>query len=346
MAKMMKAGVITAPFQFEVRELPVPEPEFGEVLIRQHACALCTLEQRVYTGVKKFPYPGCWGHEVSGVIAEIGPGCQTDLQVGDHVALGAPDFCGQCDNCRRGLEEYCVNKSPLAKIEGVIGLFGMAEYSVLSSRRVFKVAKDIPFEQSALTEPLACVLNGIRKINVKLTDTVVVIGAGTMGMLNIMAAKSSGARVIVSELDAQRREKALKSGADAAIDPSQDDVEAKILELNHGRKADAVIITIGNKHANDDAIKMVDIAGRILYFASAHPGEPLDINPNYIHDNAVVLTGVKGKNLREIRDATVLISKGIINTAGLVEETYPIDQAGAALEKASSSPNYRIVIKM
>jgi len=346
MIKKMKAGVITAPFQLEIRELPVPEPGPGEVLVRQHAVALCTLEQRIFTGIKKFPTPGCWGHEVSGVIEKVGPACQTDLQVGDHVALGAPNFCGECEYCSRGLEEHCVQKGSFQKIEDVLGLFGMSEYAVIESKRVFKVSKDLPFEQTALTEPLACVLQGIKKIGVKLGETVVVIGAGTMGMLNVLAAKSCGAKVIVSELDEERRKKALAMGADAAINPGGEDVEARVRELNDGRKADAVIIAIGNKHANADAIKMVGISGRVLYFASAHPGEPLDINPNFIHDTGVVLTGVKGKNLRDMWDAAALISSGIVSTAELVEETYPLERAKEALEKASSTTNFRIVVKM
>ncbi|MTI94605.1 MAG: zinc-binding dehydrogenase [Firmicutes bacterium] len=346
MTKTMKAGVMTAPYEFEIRELPVPEPGPGEVLIRQRAVALCTMEQRVYTGVKKFPYPGCWGHEVSGVVEKIGPDCQTDLQVGDHVALGVPYFCGECDNCSKGLEEHCVKKAPLPKIDGVVGLFGMAEYMVIASKRALKISKDIPFEQAALTEPLACVLQGIKKVNVRLGDTVVVIGAGTMGLLNVLAAKSSGARVIVSELDAGRREKALKLGADAVINPAEEDVEVRVQELNEGKKAEAVIITIGNKHANDDAIKMVANYGSVLYFASAHPGEPLDINPNLIHDTGIALTGVKGKNLRDMWDAAALISKGIISTAELIEETQPLADAKAALDKASNNATYRIVLTM
>lgn len=346
MIKKMKAAVITAPFQVEIRELPVPEPGPGEVLVRQHAVALCTLEQRIFTGIKKFPAPGCWGHEVSGVIEKIGPDCQTDLQVGDHVALGAPTFCGECVYCSRGLEEHCVRKGSFRKIEDVVGLFGMAEYAIVESKRAFKTANDLPFAQTALTEPLACVLQGIKKIRLKLGETVVVIGAGTMGMLNVLAAKSCGARVIVSELDEARRKKALAMGADAVIDPGSQDVESSIRELNGGRKADAVIIAIGNKHANADAIKMVDICGRVLYFASAHPSEPLDVDPNFIHDTGVVLTGVKGKNLRDMWDAAALISGGVISTAELIEEIYPLEKAKEALEKASSSTNFRIVLSM
>jgi len=342
----MRAGVITAPYQFEIRELPIPEPGRGEVLIRQHACALCTMEQRVYTGVKKFPYPGCWGHEVSGIVAKIGPETQTELQLGDHVALGVPYFCGTCENCSRRLEEYCLQKSPLPKIDGVIGLFGMAEFMAVDARRVMKINNNIPFEQSALTEPLACVLQGIKKTAVKLGETVVVIGAGTMGMLNLLAAKSSGARVIVSELEGDRRSKALSLGAAGVINPALEDVEARIKELNNGRKADVVIITIGNKHANEDALKMVTVYGRVLYFASAHPGEPLDITPNLIHDSGIILTGVKGKNLRDMWDSAMLISNGIISTAELIEETYPLERAHEALEIASKNMNFRIIVKM
>ncbi len=346
MEKTMKAGVITEPYKFEIQEMPVRLPGPGEVLIRQRAVALCTMEQRVYTGARKFPYPGCWGHEISGIVEEIGPDTATDLQVGDHVALGIHHFCGQCELCRKGLEEHCLHRGGLVKINGVVGIFGMAQYNTVAARRLAKIDKEIPFEHSALTEPLACVIQGLRKLNVRPAETVAVIGAGTMGLLNLMAAVASGAKVIVSEIDEKRRAKALELGAAAVINPAKEDVEEKIKEYNNGFKADAVIIAIGNKNANDDALKMVAIEGRILYFASARPVEPLDIDPNIIHDTGIVLTGVKGKNIRDIRDAAFMISSGIVDVAAVVEGTVDLENAQQGLENASKNSTYRIVVMM
>ncbi len=346
MEKTMKAGIITEPYKFEIRELPVRPPGPGEVLIRQRAVALCTMEQRVYTGARKFPYPGCWGHEISGIVEEIGPDTATDLQVGDHVALGIHHFCGQCEYCRKGLEEHCLHRGGLLKIDGIVGIFGMAQYNTVAARRLVKIEKDIPFEHSALTEPLACVLQGLRKLNIKQAETVAVIGAGTMGLLNVMAAVGRGAKVIVSEIDEKRRQKALELGAAAVINPLEEDVEEKIKEYNSGFKADAVIIAIGNKNANDDALKMVAIEGRVLYFASARPVEPLDIDPNIIHDTGIVLTGVKGKNIRDIRDSAFLISAGIIDIGAVVEDTVTLDNAQQGLENASKNNTFRIVVMM
>ena len=346
MADLMKAGVITAPYEFEIREIPIPEPGPGEVLIRQKAVALCTMEQRVYTGVKKFPYPGCWGHEVAGVVEKVGPENKTQLKEGDHVVLGVPYFCGECEYCTRGLEEHCLADFGLPKMEGIIGLFGMAQYMVVESKRAIKVASEIPFAEKALAEPLGCVLQGIKKLNILERDTVVVVGAGTMGLLNVMAAKRRGARVVVSEIDPKRREKAEKLGADASFDPSKEDAEEAIQRLNDGRKADAVILAIGNENANKDAMKMTAKEGRILYFASAHPSVPFEVDPNFIHDTGIVLTGVKGKNLRDVWDAAAMLSSGTVKTDELIEEVYPLDKAQKALEKASNNNTFRIVLEM
>lgn len=346
MAKTMKAGVITAPYEYEVRELPVREPGPGEVLLRQHACAICTMEQRVFTGARKFPYPGCWGHEIAGVVEKIGPDTVTDLQVGDHVALGIHEFCGQCDYCIRGLEEHCLHRPKSNKIEGIVGIFGMAEYNTVAARRLVKVSPDLPFVQAALTEPLACVTQGMKKINITRADTVVVIGAGTMGLLNLMSAVKSGAKVIVSEIDEQRRKKALELGAFAVINPAADNVEEKIKELNGGFKANAVIIAIGNEQANADALKMIDIEGRILYFASARPVEPVVIDPNIMHDTGIVLTGVKGKNIRDVRDAAKMISSGIIDVSAVIEDTASLADGKKALEKASRKDTFRVIFEM
>ena len=135
MSLKSKAAVITGKERVEVREIDMPAPKRGEVLVRQKAVALCTLEQRFFTGV--FPsYPGCWGHEVSGIVEAIGPDTCTPLKVGDHVARGGGDACGECYECAMGEDSQCPaererlkNQQNLGRPDGVSGTFGMSEYA-------------------------------------------------------------------------------------------------------------------------------------------------------------------------------------------------------------------------
>ncbi|MBE3519972.1 MAG: zinc-binding dehydrogenase [Firmicutes bacterium] len=346
MKKTMKAAVIVAPEKVEIRELPVPEPGRGEILVRQHACAICTMEQRVFKGILKLPYPGCWGHEVSGVVEKVGEGCETSLKPGDHVVLGAGMFCGQCYYCATGHDVACTQRHALPQVAGITGIFGMAEYAVVRSDRAVKVADDLPFEEAAFAEPVSCVVQSANKLNIQLGETVVVIGAGTMGLLNLMVSQLRGAKVIVSEIDPARRQKALELGAHAVIDPTAGPAGEQVRQLNDGRGADVVIVAIGNGKANEDALKMVGPQGRVMLFASAHPATPLTIDPNFIHHSGIWITGSSGKNYKDLWQAALLLSARLVKPRPLIEDIYPLDRAEEALRRASSGGTYRLVLTM
>lgn len=349
-----KAAVIVGPRKVEIREITIPEPGPGQVLIRQKACAICTLEQRIYTNVVSFGYPGVWGHEVSGVVEAIGPGVVAPLSVGDHVARGGSSACGQCYFCAMGFDVACVreaerlrNQSKMDDNPGSLkGIFGMSEYAVVDSHNLVKVSPALPFEEACLVEPLACVTQSANKLDVELGQTVVVIGAGTMGLLNALVAKLRGAFVIVSEPDPRRRAKALELGVHAAIDPSQGDAAEQVKKLNDGRGADAVIVAIGNEKANADALKMLGPQGKMMLFASAHPSVPIPLDPNVVHRSGIWITGSTSKNFKDFFQASLLISRGILNVRPLIEKVLPLDRVGEALELASSGGTYRIVVTM
>lgn len=347
MAKTMRAAVFTEVGKVVIQEMPIPTPGPGEVLVRQHACALCTVEQRIFKGIIEFPFPSSFGHEVSGVIEAIGPDTKTLLKPGDHVVLGASEFCGECHNCIKGIEGKCLQKRSMPQSNGIFGIFGMAEYAVTQSKRVFKVSPDIPFEETALAEPIACVLHSARKLDLQYGDTVVVIGAGTMGMLNVLVSNLRGAKVIVSEISESRRAKALEMGAFAVINPlDKVSVLDQLLPLNDGRKADAVIVAIGNDAANKDALNIVADNGKVMLFASAHPGVPLTLDPNPIHSRGIWITGVTGKNQIDLSDAAALLSSGQIKTTPLIEKKYPLENSQEAFEFASNNETYRVVLTM
>lgn len=306
------------------------------------------MEQRVFKGIINLPLPSSWGHEVSGVVEAMGPNTKTLLKPGDHVALGAPVFCGECSNCIRGYEGKCLQKFSLpTQVEGFSGLFGMAEYSVMETNRVFKVSPEVPFEEAAFVEPIACTIQSAQKLNVQYGDTVVVIGAGTMGILNLWVSNLRGAKVIVSEVNDARRKKALELGAFAGINPlDKATVEEQLLALNDGRKADAVIVAIGNDAANQDALKMVADNGIVMLFASAHPGTPLSIDPNVIHSRGIWITGVTGKNQADLYQAAALLSSRQIRTSPLIERKFPLEKAQEALELAANNETYRVILTM
>lgn len=347
-----KAAVIVDKGRVEVKTIAIPEPKRGEVLVRQKAAALCTLEQRFFTGV--FPtYPGVWGHEISGIVEAIGPDTYTPLKVGDHVARGCGSACDECYFCAMGQDAKCEAEKIRLKAQqtsdredGIMGIFGMSQYSVVDPRNLVQISKDISFVHAALSEPIACAVSSANKLDIELGQTVVIIGAGAMGMANILVSKSQGAFVVVSELNPQRRQKALDAGAHAVLDPNAGDIAKQLKNMNDGRLADVVIVTIGLGPANEQALELVAPNGKIMLFASAHPAVPMNIDPNVIHRSGITITGSTSKNRKDLYQASLLIGRKIINVEPMIEKVLPLEQAQLAFELAIKPENYRIILSM
>lgn len=347
-----RAAVIVEKGKVEVQAIDIPAPKQGEVLVRQKAVALCTLEQRFFSGV--FPkYPGVWGHEVSGIVEAIGPDTYTPLKVGDHVARGCGSSCGECYFCAMGQDAKChleqlrlKNQQHSLRPDGIMGIFGMSEYSVVDPKNLVSISKDIPFERAALSEPVACAVSSANKLNIEMGQTVVIIGAGAMGIANILVSKCRGAFVVVSELNPARRQKALEAGAHATLDPTVGNIDEQLKKINDGRLADAVIVTIGLGPANEDAMRLAAPHGTVMLFASAHPATPVTVDPNVVHRSGICITGSTSKNRKDLVQASLLIARGIIDVEPMIEKVFPLDQAQFAFLEAMKPENYRIIVQM
>jgi threonine dehydrogenase-like Zn-dependent dehydrogenase len=330
---MMKVAVITDVRQVEVQEVPRPTPAMGEILIETKACGLCTWEQRTYSGVdKETRRPFAGGHEYAGLVAEIGEGTKTDLKVGDRIAPG-PRPVGAHDMDRYRME-----------YAGLWGPMGLAQYKAVPVGSVYKLAEDLPFEEGCFTEPIACVIHAADKLGHRLGQDVVIIGAGPMGMLNMLIAKRRGVRVIVSEVDKRRNDFALELGADATVNPKKEDAPAKVRELTGGKGADTVIVAIGNHQANLDALAMVAEFGTVMFFASAHPATDLSIDPNFIHRKQVTLTGARHPSAEGFETAADLLAKHLIDVKPLIEKKVPLNDVKDAFELAIRPDTYRVIV--
>jgi len=331
----MKVAVVTDVRQVELREVPKPEPGAGEIRVKIQACGLCTWEQRTYSGVDhetRRPFAG--GHEFAGIVDAIGEGTQTDLKTGDRVAIGVQPVG------KHNLDRYRMDYA------GLWGPMGLSEYLAVQVGRAYTVAADLPFEEACFAEPVACAIHAADKMNVGLGSDVAVIGAGPMGMLNMLLAKRRGARVIVSEVDPNRNDRALELGADATVNPKNEDAPTRVRELTGGKGADTVIVAIGNHAANLDALKMVAEFGTVMFFASAHPPTDLTIDPNFIHRKQVTLTGARHPSAEGFEIATAMLSKRLLNVRPLIHTTVPLSNIKEAFELAIRPDTYRVIVTM
>jgi len=345
LATTMRVGIMAGVHDIAVHDVPMPEPGPGQVLVRLHATAICTWEQRSFSGAQanKFPFVG--GHEMAGEVAAIGPGTNTDLQVGERVAIGSAS-CGRCHWCMTGQDRACKQHYGLVQKYGdAWGPGGFAQYKLQVADGVYRLG-DAPYETGALSEPLSCALHANRLLDLRVGQDVVVIGAGVMGLMNVVAARQHGARVIVSEVDPARLAMAKRMGATELIDATQVDPAARVKELTEGRGAEAVIAAIGHEKANEQGLAMLSDRGRFVLFAAAHPEPTFSILPNEAHNRETGVFGVISGEKQDFYAATRLIRYGLVDLSPLIDVRYPLEEVGAALEHALRPGTYRVIVEM
>jgi threonine dehydrogenase-like Zn-dependent dehydrogenase len=345
MAETYKRAVFVEPRVIRFDELPVPEPGPRQALVRVKACALCTWEQRSYTGEEDL-YPLSSGHEVSGELVEVGSKVFAKVQPGDRIVASMLLRCGYCESCRRGMDNICDNAYAPFRERDVVGPAGLAEYVLLDDYQLFRGASDVTFEELCLAEPLACVIRSVRKAQIGPGDHVVVVGAGFMGILHVMLAKRAGARVLVSEPNGARSALALEMGAGAIIDPTSDSFVDKVMALTAGRGADAILCAVSVGTPIEQAVEAVAKGGRVHVFASIHPrGTRIAIDPNPFHSKEIVLTGTMSQDKDDMRQAVEMISQGAIDLKPFVSLTLPLTQLEKGLQAALQPDTYRVIVQ-
>jgi L-iditol 2-dehydrogenase len=341
----MKAYVMFGARDGRVVDLDPFEPGAGEVMLRTRATAICTTERRIFDGSLKIPYPVIGGHEVSATVEQVA-GPDSGLAPGDHVVLDGVNRCGRCHFCVRGQSNLCprvysTRRDPYQIVGG-----GFAETMTVPLSRVHRMRGDVPYAEAALTEPLSCCIHSIKRSRLELGDVVVVIGAGTMGALHLLLSKMAGATVIVSDPDARRRELAAALGAHVTMDPSSGDPAAVIKEHTGGRLADVVFIAASNRSAGQQALGMVERAGRVIFFAATHPPERLDVDWNLLHHKEVSLVGSVGKTADDFREAAALIGNRSVDVRPLVSRTIPLDGLQQELSERPAGEVQRVVVSL
>jgi L-iditol 2-dehydrogenase len=342
--KSMRVGIMAGVRDIGVHDIPVPEPGPGEVLVRIRATAVCTWEQRSYSGAQSNKFPFVGGHESAGEIVSFGPGVMSELVDGERVSLG-PSSCGRCHWCLTGQDRVCKRHYATAvKYGEAWGPGGFSEYKLHPIDAVYPIG-DAAFDQAALCEPLACAMHATRMLGIYVGEDVVVLGAGVMGLMNVIAAKKRGARVIVSEIDANRLEMARRMGADELIDASATDPVERVKELTGGRGAEAVISAIGHEKANAQGMAMLADRGRFVLFAAAHPEPALTLSPNELHNREIGALGVVSKDKQDFYAASRLIRYGQVDLAPLIDVRYPLERVGEAMEHALRPGTYRVIVE-
>jgi L-iditol 2-dehydrogenase len=337
----MRAVVYRGVNDMRVETVPVPKIGPGELLVKVATCGICGTDlKKIHTG--SHSAPRIFGHEMAGTIVATGAGVAR-YEIGERVVVHHHVPCGDCYYCRKQTPTQC----ELYKKVGVTAGFepsggGFAEYIrvmhwIVEGRGVVRIPDGVPFEQAAFVEPLNTVLKGVKLLNLAADDTVLVIGQGPIGLMHAALARRTGARVLTSDLYAERHAIAARFGLNDPIDAGRENVVERVFAMTEGRGADAVVLAVGGNALIKTAMDAVRPGGRVMLFAQTQHGEAT-IDPGAVCMDEKTLMGSYSSSFDILDEVTSLAFGGYRNgfdLTQLISHRYPLEQAVEAIEVAS-----------
>lgn len=329
----MKAAVLYGKEDVRLEEVLVPQPARGEVLIQIQAALTCGTDLKVFRNgshARMIQPPALFGHEFAGVITSTGPEA-ANWRPGQRVVAANSAPCQACFYCKEGRPNLCED---LLFVNGAY-----AQYLLLPSRVVEQNLLEIPahlsFTDAALTEPLACVVRGVQAVRPIRGETIVVLGAGPVGLLFVQLLAHGGARVILLGKGRRRLEIAQAYGAEVIVDlaAEKDPVSAIRRCTPQSRGADAVIEAVGRPAAWSQALAMVRPGGRVLVFGGCPSGTQVPLDTKQFHYEELTLLSVFHHTPAAIRESLGLISARTIRLDLLVTRQAPLDDLPSILRQ-------------
>jgi threonine dehydrogenase-like Zn-dependent dehydrogenase len=335
----MKGVVVLGNHQVEVRDLPVPEPGHGQVLVRAVEAGVCGSDLHGYRREERTGGRYVQGHELTGVIEAIGPGVE-HLQPGDRVMAYQAWGCGYCEYCASGRSNLCANRVVIGKADRY-----QKEYAVMPEAVALPVPDEMSFDDAIM---LSCAGGtawaGLRRVQPSCDDAAVVYGLGPVGLMGVLWARAMGAYVIGVEVNPERLALGLQAGAHAVIDASQEDVPARVRELTHGHGATVGFEGSGNKGAQAQLLEVTHWSARVVYVATAPPGAVID--PRVGRRGQLGLRAVYGTftySMGDYYDMVRAIRLHGLKPGELVTHRFPIERADEAYSLADSGNCGKIV---
>lgn len=325
----MQAAVLHGANNLLFEEVKRPEPGPGEVLLRVHRCGVCGTDSHIVKG--RFPAPNLpliIGHEFAGEVAAVGSGVDY-VKEGDKATADINIACGHCWYCRNNQKLFCAKVRQL----GVHAHGGMAEYVVVPAQNIYILPNDMPYDHAAFIEPLACAIHGQKRIGIEVGETVLILGAGPMGLAHAALSKQRGAGlVIVSEPNAGRRQRARQIGSDLEVDPTVPEGIDAIMQATQGRGADVVIEAVGSPVTYSQTFQLVRRGGRILAYGAAAQDAVVSVKPFEIYAKELTIVGSYAGTYETWLQAIALISGGRFDPNKIIDSIRPLAEVAAALE--------------
>lgn len=339
----MKAVMKTREGVGNVEFCEIEEPKVGphDVKIAVQAVGICGTDIKIRRGEAWSNPPVVLGHELSGIIAEVGSAV-SDLKVGQRVVTetGAV-VCGHCYYCKTGNFLMCRDRLSIGY--GVDG--GMTQFCVVPEDIIHSLPEDVSFEEGSLCEPAAVAVHAVYdSVRPEPGDLVIVIGAGAIGLLVAQIAKDFGATVIITGLthDRLRLDKAKQLGIDYAVDTQTEDLEALVMKLSENMGADLVYECSGSASGVRTGMSMLKKLGSLVQIGLTKP--TLEIEYSMLTGKQIRLVGTFGHKWQSWETALHLIQTGKLNTKALITHTFPLSEWEEAFRIAEAQEGIKVVL--
>jgi L-iditol 2-dehydrogenase len=328
----MTAAVLYGKRDVRIEQIPIPRVEPGEILVRIKAALTCGTDLKVYRQgfhARMIVPPSVFGHELSGIVEEVGDGVES-FSPGMRVVAANSGPCNECFFCERHLANLCEN---LQFINGAYAEFIKIPERIVRQNLLI-LPDNVSFQEAAFVEPLACVLRALEKTGIEEEDTVVVIGMGPIGLMFVQALKSMGVRVVALASRSTQQTMAKVMGADFVVDSTHSNVVEQVRKLTSGRRgADVVIEAVGSKETWQQAMGMVRRGGTINLFGGCPSGTHIPLDSTLIHYSEITIKANFHHTPRHIREALDAIHRGKFKAQRLITGEAQLSALGSVLER-------------
>ncbi|WP_126426168.1 alcohol dehydrogenase catalytic domain-containing protein [Brevibacillus marinus] len=342
----MKAIVAYGPHDYRLEERPTPKPGWGEVIVKVLACGVCASDIKAFKGAGMYwgdEFNQAWmkapvtpGHEFFGEVVALGEGAaeKHGVQLGDWVIAEQLIPCETCRYCKRG-EYWMCQVHNMFGFQKEVAEGGMAEYMRFPQNAiVHKIPRTLTLEQAAIIEPLACAIHAVQRAKIELDDTVVIAGAGPLGLFMVQVAHlKTPKNLVVLDMKDERLELSRKYGADTLINPAKEDAVEKVLQLTDGYGCDVYIETTGHPSGVTQGLKMIRKLGRFVEFSVF--GQPTTADWSVIGDKKEL--DVLGSHISPYTYpiAINLLERGLVKVDDIVTHSFSLDEYQKAFEVAA-----------
>ncbi len=328
----MTAAVLYGKRDVRIEQIPIPRVGPGEVLVRIKAALTCGTDLKVYRQgfhARMIVPPAVFGHELAGVVEEIGEGVES-FSPGMRVVAANSGPCNECFYCEKHQDNLCEN---LQFINGAYAEFIKIPEAIVRQNLLI-LPDNVSFREAAMVEPLACVIRAAEKTGIEDGDTVVVIGMGPIGLMFVQVLKSLGVTVVALGNRTTQLAMAKTMGADHVVDSTHSNSIEQVRKLTSGRRgADVVIEAVGSKETWQQAMGMVRRGGTVNLFGGCPSGTHIPLDSTLIHYSEITIKANFHHTPRHIREALDAIHRGRIKAQSLITGEEHLAALGSVLER-------------